>query len=390
MHNLFLSNKRKEIELKRVIDEFENNNMKIKHVITTLALAGLMGAGAFAGIKASGLKEARADDVYTYYLTGSFNDWSTDKTKCVELVSYKTNEVKVLGYEFTGNNTFKALKFKNGNFDSWMGNITGTGSGSNQIGSASGINVYASNNNAGIHYNNDTGTRPFNVIYNYSTNHFYVDYAYKMTVGSSNFWMEPNPDNDSELHGKGTGSAGDTVSVTYFTDENPGTINLGKNDKPSNNLTGSKTLKVDGQFDFYMLRSNWSDAWATGYAPSSQNLEALCNAILTLDCDSKALPTDKWDACNGTEKEAFRDATALPGNGKTTADYGSVLVEAKTRYELLVAKGATPFEMPALSSASTATANNTNYVPVIIIVSSIALVSVLGAALMIKRRKEDR
>ena len=123
--------------------------MKIKNLFITLGLAVAATAAVGVGLQFKGnVKEAKAESD-TYYLTGSFNNWSTVKSECVAMVPYKTDEVKVLGYDFTGNNTFKALKFANdGDVAEWMPNITGTGGSYNQISSASGINVYAYENNA--------------------------------------------------------------------------------------------------------------------------------------------------------------------------------------------------------------------------------------------------
>ena len=86
-------------------------------------------------------------------------------------------------------------------------------------------------------------------------------------------------------------------------------------------------------------------------------------------------------------------------NGATAVANGSVIQEAVSRYDTIVSNhGYEKFIKNSSDVYRTAnvagfyTANNTNknYVPMIIIISSIAMVTLLGAGLMIKRRKEDR
>ena len=356
----------------------------MKKILFGVAVLGLLGlAGAGIGLKAQDTVEAKADEI-TYYLTGSFNGWSTNPAECVPFVYNNASEVKILGQEFTGNNTFSV--FTSANTTIW----------DNPVVESRGINVYTisqtvqggSKTVAGIHYNNAANT--FNLYFNYSLNKFYVDFAYKLTVGEKSVWMEGH--NESEHAGTISGvSAGDAVSVTAF-DKTGGTLNIGN--KHSNNINSSKQLKVGGTVTLYLNRNNW-DTWVSGYSGSgADGLQDFCDSLLrnTPDCAVPAVDSDvyewisgDWDSVSASGKSEFLGATPNYGMGK---QYSSVVVEARTRYGYLLDLGMVDFTGSLGSARNVSqyeTASSDNGLATIAIVVTAA--TLLGAGVFFIARK---
>ncbi len=123
-------------------------------------------------------------------------------------------------------------------------------------------------------------------------------------------------------------------------------------------------------------------------------------------CDGQGnITTDSWSTlATDYENNVSAEAKALfvaEAHVEHDAETSTYLAAAVQRYDYIIEKYGTSTyndfmgriaagKISAANNSMLSNNNNINYVPVIIIVSSIALVSVLGAALMIKRRKSER
>ncbi len=404
--------------------------MKIKHVITTLALAGLLGAGAFAGIKANEAKEVKADSQTSdYYLAGNFGGvahWDAGTTTRL----WKAATGDDLGY-LTGVTLTRGDQFKFKYQDAWATELNVSNL---KWGTAKGLfwgdgNIYCSttgtydiyvNKDKEITINFATAATYSYVMSNASNNtyeeltnlHAYnsdsdqfseakyapalSDYglggqAYNIVVGSTKYSVYRIDDRfiksfakfklkkDGDVSGAGniTGElvTSNTAEQVYV--DNSSTVTVGN--KNSNEYKAAKFLfdlvshRGEATYDNYVFDYSICHTSVDDATELVGRYEGFAAGVLSILNDENTT-LFSYDVSGPTygEDDEHKTYHTIP--------------QVVNALKIIIEKD-TSGDASSLIRIGDATTN----VPfVVIIISSIALVSVLGVALMIKRRKEDR
>ncbi len=388
--------------------------MKIKHVITTLALAGLLGAGAFAGLSAKNAQEAEAQvwrqnpTIYFVASDGWSDSSATFKMNYYDNATWKGKiDCVDTGDTYTDGRAIYSATVTDGAWVSAVQFLRMDSAGSTELNYSGTFDISDS-------YDNGTNllcmdeTTSFSDGWTTSTAGIEWVSTAEITV---NFVLEDGTLGDeldynvsnSQYEGVITLEAGDLFKVRKTVNETPtdyAVLDSYLSESVATSDGSWVTIVSAGTYMVYFKSDNtmWIET-------ASGELVAYAYAgyfLTNVGCAYPDEPTG-WSTV-----KARYESTAVTDDARdyiydfdvSTAADGDDIAEMIERYNLACKNHTSldrfikdsngnvrPISSNVVNSISS---TNANYVPVIIIVSSIALVSVLGAALMIKRRKEDR